>query len=161
MTAFPLEIEARSRKLRLKSYCRQIIFSFYFTIKSITNLIVHEKEQRAAYLFKLYQETAKEKRMITRKHLFPKHPTCLIELIGNNPSIVLEEVFPNLEAFISEPNKHIQEKYTLPLKRTTNNTVEQYITKQFIFILYIITKQQASTTKAIVYLLTKLVLILK
>lgn len=78
--------------------------------------------------------------MITRKRLFPKHPTYLIELFDNNPSLILEEAFPDLEAFISEPYRHIREKYTLSLKRATNNTVERDTIKTIQLRFYIITQ---------------------
>ena len=48
MTAFPLEIEVLSRKLRLKNYRKKIIFSSHFTIISITNLIIHEKRTKVS-----------------------------------------------------------------------------------------------------------------
>ncbi|KAG1466968.1 hypothetical protein G6F46_000357 [Rhizopus delemar] len=75
------------------------------------------------------QETTEEKRITTRKQLFPKHSAFLIKLFDNNPSMVLEEAFPGLEVSISGSYKHIREKCALSLKQATKNTVEQDTTK--------------------------------
>ncbi|CEG64819.1 hypothetical protein RMATCC62417_01728 [Rhizopus microsporus] len=93
----------------------------------------------------LCQETAEEKRIITRKQLFPKHPAFLIELFDNNPLTVLEDAFPNLETFISGRYKYIREKYALSLKRVTKNTVERDTTKIIQLRFDIITQWEAAS----------------